>query len=127
MKPAGKPAFPRQTELRSEPLFCADPLIHFVMNVDANMLFDEWVELPNGNYQIFRQWVRNEDGSDAYAIAVCPHLSQTNYVSLGEQVPRGALYVLDVQPPSIPACSQDAISSLQINGLWPSRSMATAL
>lgn len=62
------------------------PWNHFVMNVDANMLFDEWVELPNGRYQIFRQWVRNQDGSDAYAIAICPHLSQVNHVSLGERI-----------------------------------------
>jgi len=57
---------------------------HVVMNVDANILFDEWVELPNGQYQIFRQWVRNSDGTDAFAIAICPHLSQLNFVSLGD-------------------------------------------
>src|SRR5262245_60828288 len=44
----------------------AGPWDHFVMNVDANILFDEWLELPNHRYQIFRQWVRNPDGTDAY-------------------------------------------------------------
>jgi hypothetical protein len=62
------------------------PWNHFVMNTDANILFDEWMELPSGEYQIFRQYVRNPDGSDAGAIAICPHLTQINTVSLGEQL-----------------------------------------